>query len=297
MNSDKTKEILLVDDMPKNLQVLASQLSEVNYQITMATNGESALKSLEQSIPDLILLDINMPGLNGFETCELMKQNEAYRDIPVIFLTARDEPDDIVKGFEIGGVDYLTKPFYQAELLVRIKNILELFDLRKKLEQAAITDPLTTLMNRRGMLERLEQEVSRLKRRGLSGCIILSDIDNFKSINDTLGHDYGDYVLESVANIMLKSLRKEDLVSRWGGEEFLIFLSDTDIDNGFNIIDKLRESISSYSFEFQGVTKTVTMTFGLTLYNVEQTIDQNIKVADELLYSGKTSGKNRVVCP
>lgn len=289
------KEILIVDDMPKNLQVLANLLSEEEYQITMATSGESALESVKDSIPDLILLDINMKGISGFETCKILKDDERYKDIPVIFLTARDEPDDIVKGFELGGVDYLTKPFYQAELLVRIKNILELFDLRKRLEQVAITDPLTTLMNRRGMIERLEQDISRLKRNSSKACLIISDIDNFKSINDTLGHDFGDYVLKCVAEILSNSLRREDLISRWGGEEFLIFLSDTTLENGYAIIDTIRESIATNNFELNGAKKQVTMTFGLTTIDENQTIDQNVKKADEFLYRGKTSGKNIVI--
>ncbi len=302
MSVKDLSELLIVDDIPKNLQVLASHLSHEPYEITMATSGEAAINSVIQSKPDLILLDVSMPGLDGYQVCKKLKEDIKYSSIPILFLTAHNEIEDKLKGFEAGGVDYITKPFNQAELKARIKTHLELHHLREELKiknlelaKASITDPLTGLSNRRGMIDHMLIELSRIERTSNPGGLLLSDIDNFKNINDSYGHDYGDYVLKEVSDIMKESMRNQDMLARWGGEEFLLFFVDSDIDGAFKAGEKIREAIANHEFVFNDITHRVTMTFGLTLILGNKELDYYIKQADLALYEGKESGKNRVV--
>jgi two-component system, cell cycle response regulator len=302
MQENNIPELLIVDDIPKNLQVLAGHLSDEPYELTMATSGEAALKAVKHNKPDLILLDVSMPGLNGYEVCKILKEDDKYSTIPILFLTAHNEVEDKLKGFEAGAVDYITKPFNQAELKARIKTHLELHYLKEELikknselTKASITDPLTGISNRRGMIEQMGLELNRIERGSNPGGLLLSDIDNFKLINDNFGHDYGDYVLKEVTQIMRENIRSQDMLARWGWEEFLLFFVDSDIDGAYKAGDKIREAIESHNFTFNNITHKVTMTFGITLISEKGSLDFYVKQADLALYEGKDSGKNRVV--
>lgn len=294
--------ILIVDDVPQNIQVIAGHLGEEFYDLVMATSGEAALKAVEEDAPDLILLDVNMPGLNGFEVCSKIKKNNKLSGIPVIFLTARVDSEDIVSGFEAGAVDYVTKPFNKSELKARVKTHLELYHLKEELIlknelllKASVTDPLTGLENRRGILEFLESERGRIKRGGKASGIILSDIDNFKSINDTYGHDAGDLILKNISNIMKNTIRINDHVARWGGEEFLFVLPEVSVTECRIVAEKIRAEIESYASKFNSIDIKTTITAGLSEFNIDNDIDQSIKIADKALYKGKKEGKNRVI--
>ncbi len=294
--------ILIVDDIPKNIQVIAGHLGDVKYELTMATSGEAALKAIKNEPPDLILLDVNMPGIDGFEVCSILKESIETRDIPVMFLTARVEIEDLVRGFEVGAVDFLTKPFNKSELQARVKTHLELYNLKqeliKKYEQLAkfaLTDPLTGLLNRRAVLNFLEAEGGRINRGGKSSVIILCDIDDFKAINDTYGHDAGDFVLTNVSNIMRQSVRINDNAARWGGEEFLIVLSEINMKDGMIVAEKIRSSIDSFLFSFNNIEMHITITAGMTIYNAQKPVENSIAIADKALYKGKNEGKNRII--
>jgi len=319
MTTDRTYNatILIVDDHPTNLQVLLDSLEHLGYRTLIARNGEGAIKQASFAHPDLILLDVMMPGMNGFEACRRLKACEETRDIPVIFMTALTEMANKIRGFEAGGVDYITKPFEQVELVARIKAHIELrqyqsalqrsndqlaqtnADLReaqKKLEIAARTDPLTQLSNRRDMLEKLEYERVRHKRTRQSFSLILCDIDDFKDINDNHGHDCGDLVLTGVSDIMRSMLREQDRLARWGGEEFLLMLPETKAHDASLVADKIRDAICTHTFFYTDLKLSVSMTFGVSAFGAyEKSLDECIKEADLALYHGKSQGKNQVV--
>ncbi|QTA79271.1 Two component system response regulator, GGDEF domain-containing [Desulfonema limicola] len=300
-DTNKGSSILIVDDNPKNLQVLASILRTSNYKVAMVKDGAKAIKFISSRKPDLILLDIMMPELDGFEVCQKLKQSKTSKDIPIIFISALSETEDKVKGFEAGGVDYITKPFQQQEVLARVKTHLDLRNAYKKLKQAykdieiaAKTDSMTKLSNRLDIIEKIKYEQRKYQRSGNPFSLILSDIDNFKLFNDKYGHDCGDFILIAVADIIKSGIRKQDTAARWGGEEFLILLPETDKPGGESTAIKIRERLISKTFEYNEHPHKISMTFGISTFN-GQGIDNCIKMADEALYKGKTSGKNCIV--
>jgi two-component system, cell cycle response regulator len=322
--------ILIVDDNPQNLQIIGEKIEQTGYDTAIATNGNQAYDFAKINQPDLMLLDIMMPMVDGFEVCRLFKNNSITRDIPIIFLTARTNYDDITKAFELGAVDYVLKPFNLLELKARIKTHLDLKKSREKLaeynkelknanqdliqankiisekniqlsetmkqlEIAARTDPLTGLLNRRRIIELIEIEAIRYARNKKLFSIVIGDIDFFKSINDSYGHDGGDFVLKTIAETISSNIRKQDSASRWGGEEFLILLPETNISGARNLTEKLREKLLDCGFTSINSDLKVPMTFGLAEFDSGQSIDSTIKKADIALYEGKSKGRNCVV--
>jgi diguanylate cyclase (GGDEF)-like protein len=303
--------ILLVDDVAQNLRILCRLLGREKYRLAVAQNGQQALEMVEKVTPDLILLDVMMPGLDGFEVCKRLNDSPRLRDIPVIFLTARAEVENVVKGFEIGAVDYVTKPFNGTELLARVRTHLELkrareellkknrelMEAREKLELAARTDPLTKLANRREILEKIENERVRFERNQRPFTLILGDVDNFKDFNDRYGHQCGDSVLISVAQLLTSMVRKQDCVARWGGEEFLLLLPETDLEGGRAAAEKIRQTIAHRDFQYNEIPLSITITFGISTYGTScaNGIDECIRTVDLAMYEGKQQGKNCVV--
>lgn len=301
--------LLVVDDNNDNLKFIGNLLEMEGYDPVLANNGYQALSYIEQEKPHLILLDVMMPEIDGYEVCQALKSNTETKDIPVIFLTAKSEPDDLVKGFEIGAVDYITKPFNICELKARVKNHLDLFLTRQKLQQAneqlkqtltqleiaGITDQLTGLYNRRYFVDKIEYEIGRSKRNVTTFAIIIGDLDDFKQINDMYGHLAGDYVLIEVARMMQESVRSQDIISRWGGEEFIIILPDTDEEGALIVAEKIRTKIADFNFIYESRTLNVTVTFGVTRYGSGLSANDMIKKADNALYQGKRHGKNKTI--
>lgn len=295
------ESILIVDDIPKNLQVIAGHLGDEKYDLVFATTGEDALEAIKDDPPNLVLLDINLPGINGFQVCEELKKDSRYSSIPVIFLSAKDDIKDVVNGLRIGGVDYITKPFNKLELAARISTHLELYRLRREveekniqLEKASLTDLLTGLENRRSILRFLDNEGARIKRGTSEATTLLIDIDNFKSFNDTYGHEAGDLVLKSVSKVLKEGVRKCDRVCRWGGEEFLLVFPETDLESGFVAGDKVRGNIEDLSVKYNSISLGITITGGCSTFNGDD-IDITIKDADKKLYIGKEKGKNIII--
>ncbi len=302
-------KILLVDDTPENLKVAGNFLKRYNYDLYVADSGKSALEIIESNQFDLILLDIMMPGMDGFEVCRRIKSREEFKDVPVIFLTAKAEIESVIKGFEVGAVDYIKKPFNALELHARIKTHIELKRYREelelknmilreaneKLEMIATTDPLTNLLNRREMQRKIEEERIRFERSNRQFSIIITDIDNFKRVNDSYGHDCGDYLLVAISVLLKMNIRKQDSLSRWGGEEFLLLLPETNLDGAAVIAEKLRKIIENHLFRYNTIDLKITMTFGVSMLNGKETVDQCIIKADKALYKGKQSTKNCVV--
>lgn len=417
------QKILIVDDEPINISAIAEILGQ-KYALSVANSGEKALRILSEGLrPDLILLDILMPDIDGFEVAKQLKANPDTAAIPIIFLTAKKDNESIATGFKVGAVDYLSKPFQKEELLLRIKNTLQIFNLRnalnnaltesqkyiktiesqmalidkniifsstdidgkitevsnafckisgyrkeqligkmhrivrhpdmkasffdklwntitrdetwhgeiknrnkngtfywletmiyplynvegektgytaishditdkKRVEELSMTDQLTQIHNRLYLTNSFVREIKRAKRYGFIFAVIMIDIDHFKEVNDTYGHDTGDFVLSSVAKILQSTIRETDTLGRWGGEEFLILLPHTDIFEAEKLAEKLRQSVEEYSFDTVG---RKTCSFGVSVFNLEEDdCKETLKRADKALYSAKNSGRNRV---
>ncbi len=419
----KNQTVLIVDDEPLNIAVVA-EILEKRYHLLVATNGEKALQIVFSDIkPDLILLDIVMPGMNGFEVAEKIKENPEASNIPIIFLTAKYDSESIVKGLEIGAVDYLSKPFQKEELLVRIKNTLQTFNLRnalnraleksqqyiktiqnqmelidkniiysstdldgnitevsnafckisgfskeqllgknhrivrhpdmseqkfaklwqtitrgdtwhgeiknrrkkggeywidtmiyprvdergervgytaishditdkKRVEELSVTDQLTRLHNRMFLETSFHKEINRAKRYKYPFSVIMVDIDQFKEVNDTYGHDVGDNVLIIISELLANNIRETDIIGRWGGEEFLIICPHTHTSDAKILAEKLRSGIAIFPFNVVG---NKSCSFGISEFDLEdEGYKEVVKRSDEALYRAKRNGRNRV---
>lgn len=301
-------KIVVLDDNNQNLKLISDVLEDVGYDVSLCLTSYQLLDYLEEELPDIIILDIMMPDMNGFEVCKRIKAIERLKDIPIIFLSAKTETVDIVYGLEIGGVDYVTKPFRPIELIARIKTHLEiktirdelkeknmeLIALNEQLEEYAIKDTLTKLYNRRMILAKFEEEISRCKRNFEVFSIILLDIDYFKDINDKFGHNFGDEVLKVFASLLTSSKRVQDLVARWGGEEFLIILPCTEKSGAMIVAERIRQQISEYEYHSSAGNIHITATFGVAEFNKEDSVEKIIRKADYALYYGKDNGRNQI---
>ena len=287
--------ILIVDDVEANITILQRTLASVGYNISVAFNGQKALDLVPKLKPDLILLDIMMPGIDGYEVCRRLKQSDVSKYIPVIFITAKGDTESIVEGFDVGAVDFIMKPFKVKEVCARVHTHLTLSAALNKLIQDSETDPLTGLFNRRTFLKRIEEEAMRFRRYQKPFSILFGDIDFFKKINDTYGHAAGDAVLINISNILKTEKREIDQVARWGGEEFLILLPETDVAGAVQHGNKIREMISAKPFIYEGQEINITMSFGVSIYNGDTSIEKTIDLADQRLYRAKESGRNKVV--
>ena len=224
---DNTKTILVVDDSKANL-TLAKQALDEYYQVSLVTSGQMALRFLEKRVPDLILLDINMPEMDGLETLRQIRANHEYQDVPVIFLTAKTDPETEVECLKLGAADFIGKPFVPQVMRSRIARTLELEEFRrlaekraKRFESIASKDPMTGLWNRSYLTQKIELTLAQ----GTSAAYMIVDVDHFKSVNDKLGHIVGDQVLNRLAHMMMEYF-PEDLVGRLGGDEFVIFMEN-----------------------------------------------------------------------
>lgn len=288
--------ILVVDDSNTICSIIKSILEKPTLQVVVANSGEDSIKVATELRPTIILLDVLMSGIDGYETCSILKQNSITKDIPIIFITSYNDSRSILKGFEVGATDFISKPFIPEELQARIKvhmqNIKiqnELQYLMQELKEMAITDYLTKLYNRRYFTERLQEFVNQ-DEEPLS--ILLFDVDNFKQINDSYGHNVGDIVLVGISDIFKHLLRPNDILSRWGGEEFIICLPNTTLEVAYDIAEELRTEVSKFVFRHSGVRFICTVTAGIIEYDREFSTPKNITFADDALYQGKSSGKN-----
>jgi diguanylate cyclase (GGDEF)-like protein len=320
--------ILIVDDTPENLTVLRQMLTEHGYRVRPALSGEIALKAVEADIPDLILMDIMMPGMDGFEVCEKLKSDARTRDIPVLFISALIETEDKVRGFKAGGVDYIIKPFHTAEVLARVETHLTLRNLQKKiqeqnlqlvgeieerervekalveanrkLELLATIDGLTDIPNRRQYDLYLQQEWKRSAREQLPMAVILCDIDHFKLYNDEYGHVAGDKCLKQVAQGIRRSLKRPaDFVARYGGEEFAVIMPNTDIEGAIRVAEEIRKAMGTLKIPHVrsevGAFVSLSMGVSSTLPGRSDGSEAFINEADQLLYQAKETGRDRIV--
>ncbi|MCP4111114.1 MAG: PleD family two-component system response regulator [Desulfobacteraceae bacterium] len=299
-NNIESARILIVDDTPKNIQVLGTILKQEGYQVNVARNGLEALKMVCKVFPDLILLDIIMPEMDGYDTCKTLKQAPETKDIPIIFLTAKTETEDIVKGFQAGGVDYISKPFNATELLARIHTHIDLWRKTKQLQEFADKDGLTMIANRRRFNEFLDSEWRRCLRSRTPLSLIMIDIDCFKSYNDYYGHQQGDDCLRLIAKTISSTIKRPgDMAARYGGEEFVVILGNTPAEAGNTLAEEIRLKIEYLNIPHTGSTvkNVVTSSIGVATIVPDRDISPAMLVsaADKKLYKAKNAGRNQVM--
>lgn len=297
-------KILVVDDVKTNVDILVDLLAE-EYDVLVSLDGQTALDIVDEEKVDLILLDIMMPEMNGYDVCKSLKQNLKTKDIPIVFITAMSDEESIEKAYGVGGSDYITKPFKPRELLARVKKELQVQTLIQELERSqerlkhlASIDSLTNLYNRRYFSKVTEHIFDLAKREKEEISLIMMDIDNFKLVNDTYGHQFGDEVIITLSHRLIENQRKSDIVCRYGGEEFVILLPNTNIDGAQVVAEKIREDIENITVNItEDSYLKFTVSIGVSMVRMEEeyTIEAVLKRADDALYEAKQSGKNRVI--
>lgn len=308
-NADERAPVILVaDDEPVNLALIKRRLEWEEYEIHTAEDGGQAVETARRVLPDLVILDVMMPVLDGLQACRLLKEDPATRDIPVIFLSALDDTDTKVSGLSLGADDYISKPFRVEELLARVAVAIRLKRERDRLRDSAeeasrraeaasemsMTDALTGLLNRYGLQRELQRSLAEARRYARPVSCLLLDIDFFKSINDMYGHPAGDAALMQTARVLTEVVRGADVVCRYGGEEFLILAPETALDGAIALADKIRVAVSTRDFGDDERIFKLTLSVGAAQLRPDESGNDMIARADEALYQAKQSGRNRV---
>lgn len=292
--------ILIVDDERYNIKVLTNFLRE-DHKIMAAKTGEQALKAAQgPKPPDLILLDIIMPGIDGYEVCKRLKADSRTMHIPVIFVTAMDASDDEAKGFELGAVDYITKPFNPVIVKARIKTHIQLKHKTDLLDRMTLMDSLTEIPNRRCFDVTLEKEIRRARRDGSFLSLVMMDIDFFKNYNDRYGHVAGDVCLQRVAKAIERVLKRaSDCAVRYGGEEFAMILPGTDMESAIHVAEEVRSAVAELNIQHASsdVAEHISLSLGVATVSSDHKMSplELIETADASLYQAKKNGRNRTI--
>lgn len=321
-------KILIVDDRPDNVELLGAILTSQGYEVKENYSGKLAIETVKTDPPDLILLDISMPEMDGFQVCQILKSDRATQDIPIIFLSALKAVENKTQAFNFGGNDYITKPFQMEEVLARVENQLKtyrlqtelkaknirlereksklqatedrLLRLNQKLNELAILDSLTQTANRHRFDEFLTREWQRGRREKFPLSIILCDIDYFKLYNDRFGHQAGDTCLKQVAKAISKAVKRPaDLVARYGGEEFAVILPQTPAKNALYVAQIIRLQIKSLGIPHPDSLANDYISLSLGVASVvpsaKYSIEQLLVTADKALYQAKEQGRDRAI--
>ncbi|MCP4352870.1 MAG: diguanylate cyclase [Desulfobacterales bacterium] len=297
-NEYSDHKILIVDDTPGDIKIIGEALKQ-DRKVIFATTGEDALSLAMESPPQLILLDIMLPGIDGYEVCRRLKSDKKTQDIPIIFITAKNRQEDEAMGLGLGAVDYITKPFFLPIVKARVQTHLELKQHRDMLERLTSLDGLTGIPNRRRFDEYLDHEWKKAVHESASLSVIMMDIDYFKPFNDNYGHCAGDECLREIAEALEKSLeRPADFVARYGGEEFSVIMPEADIKTAVSTAETIRANVEALDIKhlYSRIAKHVTMSMGAA--SAFPTHDGSptslLEAADQLLYKAKTEGRNQV---
>jgi len=310
--ADNSARVLIVDDHEDNVELLRMRLEAWGFRTAAERDGEAALAAVESDPPDLVLLDVMMPKVDGFEVARRMKANRNLPFIPIIMQTALDSTEDKVQGLESGADDYITKPIDFAELRARLRSMLrikrlqealeesqrELLEVNERLRHMSQTDGLTGLDNRRHIEERLREMWEHHQRLHEPLACVMVDLDRFKSVNDTYGHQVGDAVLKQLALILKREAREIDRVGRYGGEEFMLLLPGTVLDSAVTFAERVRKGVEGHTFTFEGGgSLTRTASFGVSAVPHPRIRDCEalVRAADDALYVAKETGRNRVI--
>ncbi len=299
MTTSEKKSILIVEDETINLNMLISILGE-EFTLIVEKSGLKAIQRAEEQLPDLILLDIILPDLDGYSVITALKNNELTKEIPVIFVSSLNNVEDEEKGFLLGAVDYVSKPYNAAIIRARVRTHMKLLSQRKLLEKIAMLDGLTEIPNRRSFTNQFAHEWDRASRNGTYLSLIVGDVDSFKAFNDHYGHGIGDVALKGISNAIRSSLnRGSDFVARIGGEEFAVILPECDREGGIVIGERICEAVRRLNIkhEFSAAANCITISLGgVTLTPAPQfSQTEMFEWADQQLYAAKNQGKNRLI--
>ncbi|MGH7794608.1 MAG: GGDEF domain-containing response regulator [Candidatus Binatia bacterium] len=288
--------VLVIEDHPDQRDLLAIVLQREGYRVITAANGLEALEKLETEHVQIALSDIMMPKMDGFELIKRVRGNPRLKSLYLILITARIQEGDRVRGLDLGADDYITKPFSFSELLARIRVGSRVVQYQKHLEYQTQVDSLTGLFNRRAFEKKINEEFERSKRYHNPLSVLLLDIDNFKMINDTYGHHGGDAALVKISETLRERTRQSDSASRYGGEEFVLILPETDQDNALQVASKIHDSIRACAFGTTARPFALTVSIGVAATSARFYSDwrELVDDADRALYSAKNSGKDRV---
>jgi len=301
--ANRKYEVLVVDDSPVYRKLVEQVLSAEAYSLVFACDGAEAMKLFEERSPSIVVTDWMLPDFSGFELCQRIRSDDTRPYTYIIVMTSNGDKGNVVKGLQAGADDYLTKPFDPEEMLARIGVGRRIIDLNRelaaksaKLEQAARTDPLTGLPNRRAIEEWAERQTRGAARHGFPLWVVLGDIDNFKTINDSFGHDAGDIVLKIFADMLKKNTRASDICGRLGGDEFLLVITHVESTHVEATVNRFREQFAALSFPLQGQSVRVTASFGATGVQAKdaQGFGDLVRQADQMLYEAKRAGRNLV---
>ena len=302
MPEDRTPATVLVADDSATIRVLVRmELEAAGYEVVEAEDGQRALETVRGGRVDAVLLDVEMPVLDGFQTIAALKEDPLTADIPVVFLTSRSASEDVVGALRAGAHDYLRKPPDPAELLARVAAAVEVTALRgelrrrtEELDRMSRTDHLTDLFNRRHLDESLQVMVASSRRHQFPITVLLVDVDRFKQVNDRYGHEAGDVVLRAVAQALSGAVRVDDVIGRWGGEEFLVLAPYTDVAGARVLAERLRASVARTPVPPVVGTVAVTISIGGATATAPGTeVDLVLRAADEQLYAAKAAGRDR----
>lgn len=291
-------KVLLIDDNITIIKIITSFLEIEGFKVFSTTDSSLALKIAQEVLPEIILLDIVMPQPDGFEVCKLLKADDGLNEIPVIILTAETGSHDLRIGLEAGAIDYIRKPVDQVELAARVHSVYRIKQYQDKLKELALRDSLTGLYNHGTLIERFVKEYNKQAPKGGNVAFIMIDIDDFKKINDTYGHLIGDAILKEIAYILSRTVASAGIVSRYGGEEFGVIISDIYAQAVGKLCEEIRENIQEYKFTIRDEVYTnLTVSIGFCSRQASEGTDYNeiLKKADAALYAAKRSGRNRVI--
>ncbi|MCU7959562.1 MAG: diguanylate cyclase [gamma proteobacterium symbiont of Bathyaustriella thionipta] len=295
----ESERILIVDDVPENVAMVSGILSRAGYRLNVALNAEQAIRLAQTTAPDLILLDIIMPGQNGFNVCRIIKDSLTVSDIPIIFLSGMDDTDTVVEGLMMGAADFVSKPFNPDILLARVRTHLALSQKTRQLQEMAEKDGLTQIANRRHFDDYLLHQWHSLSERKSSLALILFDVDQFKAYNDSYGHLDGDDVLRRIAlEIASHVPGDKQLAARYGGEEFVILLVAKDLNSALKLARQIRSAVEQLQIPHaKGVGGVVTLSAGVAALtpSSENSSESLIRQADVKLYQAKQNGRNQVI--
>ncbi|MTV48861.1 diguanylate cyclase [Heliobacillus mobilis] len=295
--------ILIVNDSALEARILMDELSRSGFQVENARDGEMALAMIDSFQPDVIIADIVLPRLNGWDLARRLKENVDTSDVPIIFASSSENKSDRFESLKAGGSDYITKPIDYEELLLRIevalRHKISIDSLKRRegiLRAGSVRDTLTGLYNRRYFDQKLTEELARVDRFGSMLALMMIDIDHFKHINDTYGHLVGDKILINLAGRLNQRVRATDTICRFGGEEFALVAAETDLKGAFVLAEKIREIVSAEAYVISDeLTINVTASFGITeCRKHNETVQSLIDRADKALYQAKRNGRNRV---
>ncbi len=299
---NKDRKILVVDDDPESLKLVKKALEYEGYQVETADSGSAAIDALKSWRPHLVLLDVSMPGLNGIDTLKLLRERDEY--VSCLFVSGKSNTEDVIRGLDTGADDYVKKPFDVLELLARVRSQLRIKDLNDhlqkanaKLKELVDIDDLTGLFNMRSLYKKLDFELERAQRYGRQVCVLMMDMDHFKRVNDENDHLFGSFVLAEVGKIIRDNIRKVDFAARYGGDEFLVVLTEIEIEGAKAFAERLRAKIEATHFENDSHSIDLTSSIGFAIAAPSEVrVDARslVRQADQQLYRAKENGRNRV---